>query len=167
MRNTLKVILAAVIFLLLFPPEYQARESGRADACSKISVRVSGDPEITNLVKSFIGSELRKIKDVQVGNEQPDWVFHVITVEVKLKEGITTGYGISAIVLETFKSDVLTPLLDQRHVDRAHTLTAELYRVKKHMINIGSKDDIRNICLQMVADLDREFLEVKRKTEGR
>ena len=163
MRNTHKVLFAAVAFLLFFPFEFQARESGESDAFFKISVRVSGDPGITNLVKSFIGRELRTVKDVRVTNNGPDWVFHVITVAVKLKEGVTTGYGISAIILEPFKSDVLTPLLDKRHIDRGHRLTADLYSVKKHMINIGSKEDIRNICAKMVADLDKEFLEIKRK----
>ena len=121
------------------------------------------DLKITNRVKSFIGRELRTIKVVQVGNDRPDWIFHLIAVEVKIREDITTGYGISAIVLETFNSGVLTPLLGKRYVDSGHTLTADLYSVKKHMINIGSKKDIGNISAQMVANLDREFLEVKIK----
>jgi len=163
MRNTLKVVLAAVALLLLFPPAYQARESGKADVLFKVSVRVSGDPEIANRVKGFIGRALRTIKDVRVTNAGPDWVLDVITVEVKLKEGVTTGYGISAVVLESFKREVLTPLLDKGRVELGHSLTADLYRVRKHMINIGSRKDIRNICVKMATDLDSEFLEVKRK----
>ena len=164
MRSTLKTLSVAAVFLLFFPLEFQARGEGSGSgALFKVSVRISGDPEITNVVKSFIGRELRALRDVQVTNDQPDWVFHVITVEVKLKENVKTGYGISAIILEPFQSDVLTPLLDKRYVDRGHTLTADLYSVKKHMINIGSKEDIKNICVKMVADLDSEFLEIKRK----
>jgi hypothetical protein len=163
MIRTLNVLVAAVAFLLCLPPESPAREGGRPDTLLKVSVRVSGDPEIANLVKSFIGRELRSINDVQVTNTGPDWVFHVITVAVKLKKGVITGYGVSVIILETFNSEALTPLLDKRYADRAHTLTADLYSVKKHLINIGSRDDIKNICRQIVADVDKEFLAIKRK----
>ena len=92
---------------------------------------------------------------------------HLVTVEVKLKKGVKTGYGISGIILEPFKSDVLTPLLDKRFIDLGHTLTADLYSVKKHMVNIGSMDDIRDICNKIVADFDSEYLAVKRKMKNK
>lgn len=81
-------------------------------------------------------------------------------MEVKLKDGFPTGFGISGIVLKPFITDVLTPLLHKRFVDRGHRLTADLYSIKKHMVNIGPTGDIPNICKKIVAELDSEYLEI-------
>ena len=161
-KKSIIIILAAAILLMTLLP-IQAQEIKKQAASFKISVKILGDKDVRNLVKSFIGRELRALKDVEITDNDPDWVLHLVTVEVKLKDGVQTGFGISGIVLKPFKTDVLTPLLDKRFIDRGHTLTADLYSIKKHMVNIGPTDDIHNICKRIVSDLDSEYLEIKRK----
>jgi hypothetical protein len=161
-KKSIIIILAAAIFLMTLLP-IQAQEIKKQAASIKISVKILGDKNVRNLVKSFIGRELRALKGVEITDNDPDWVLRLVTVEVKLKDGVQTGFGISGVVLKPFKSDVLTPLLDKRFINRGHTLTADLHSIRKHMVNIGPTEDIQKICKKIVADLDNEYLEIKTK----
>lgn len=149
--------------LVAMSPGGFAQDAPAGRTAFSIAVDVLGDDSGRNLVKSFIGKALRALPDVRIVDRNPDWVVHIVVVDVKLEGGFRTGFGISTVILEPFRTDRMAPFPDRRCRDCGLIRCADLYGVKKHMINIASFEDVEKVCAAIVADLNREYLQIRRR----
>ena len=79
---------------------------------ARVKLIITADKNIKGEVTSYLTRELRSLRDVNIVEENADWVVSVITSETKLKGGYKVGVVFSTVILKPFNNDSFKRLLD-------------------------------------------------------
>jgi hypothetical protein len=131
----------------------------------KVQLRVSSKDAIKGEVISYISRELRQFKDVQITDDDPDWVISALAMEITSgTSNIKLGIALSVVITSPFSKAAIynvakTPT-DQQFLE----LYVEGFEmVDGHWLRTGGIQDLRQVCAEIVADFDGQYLENTRK----
>jgi len=131
------------------------------DFSASVRLVVLGDSTIKNLVQSYLGRELRSLKDVQLVESKEHYLVQVISGVLKNNAGDKTGVVFSGLVLRNM-SAVIRARLFVCNLDSTLNPSYDLFMLVRHWIRVGDESDIQAICAKIVADFDTEELEPSR-----
>ena len=166
LKNTLCGI--CVLFFVLFttgPKQVDAREK------LKVSVSVTVDDKSTkNLFESYLKRELRSLQDVEIGEAKhaPYYELSVIAVEpVYAASGQKTGrIAIAYVFTHRFDPSILVPHIPEEHQVNVIVETLFLYYEPIVGCYEGGRQDIPELCRELVAKFDIEILEPVRQKKN-
>ncbi len=128
-----------------------------------VKLVVSGEGTTRDLVQSYLGRELRSLKDVRLVESQPNYLLSVVTMDIHNKGGQKTGIVISVVALSTVDRSNVTNTLQVKDRAIGRWITENLYGFETHRIQVGAQEEMQKICAEIVALFDSEILEQNRK----
>lgn len=155
-------LLAFIVMFLSFSGA-RAESGGGTQFSAKVQVSVSAEEAIRGQVESYVKRELRSLRDVTIVDEGADWELSILAMEVSTKGGYKSGVIISAVILRPFDNQMVSALLEEKYKETGAHLTEGLYRYPDHWLRTGSTDQLRSLCVEIVADFDSQHLEKSRK----
>jgi len=156
-------LLLAIILILVFGNTARAESGGANQFSATVQVLVSADDNIKGQVESYIKRELRSLQDVTLVDEGADFVLHVVAMEIFTTNGYKRGVVLSVLILSSFNSQSISWILKDEYKELGASLTKDLYRYSEHSLRSGSNDQLRSLCVELIADFDSEKLEEIRK----
>lgn len=167
MRVAVIAMLALVLCETCFDSEGCCQEADLSEflqASQRVMVSVSGDASLRNDIESHIKRELQAFGDVIVTDdvEQLDWEIRIVAIKIHGQAGDVLGVAISHIINAPVRQHIETffKSLEPRHKD----FLATLVWPADHQVRVGSIDDLEQMCGDMVAEFDAEFLDKHRQT---
>lgn len=157
------LLLPAIILILVFGNTARAESGGANQFSAKVQVSVSADDNIKGQVESYIKRELRSLQDVTLVDEGADWELSIVAMEVSTKSGYKSGVILSVVILSPFNNQMLSGMLQEKYKEFVTNLTKGLYWYPGHWLRIDSNDQLRSLCVELVADFDSKKLEESRK----
>jgi len=132
------------VTLILIGSFLLALDAEPSDKKSKVILAVvpTTETELVSQAKSYIGRELRSLRDVEILERDPGLVSTVISIfpfSLKLSNGMTAGMGVSYV----FEKD----------------------SVMSHGVMTGGPNDLKVLCEKVIAYFDTYWLEPRRKKE--
>jgi len=156
-------LLTTIILISLFGNVARA-ESGSANQFhAKVQVSVSANDNIKGQVESYIKRELRSLQDVTLVDEGADWELSILAMEVSTKGGYKSGVIISVVILSPFNNQIVSGMLQEKYKELGTNLTKGLYWYPDHWLRAGPVDQLRSLCVELIADFDSQQLEESRK----
>ncbi len=158
----------------------------RNDANIKIGVYVRGEENLNGLIENYIGKELGNLGNVIVTYSQLDCAIDIVVK--KLTDGnssVKSGYALSVTIIDRFDSFPITRAIEELDtiipkikaqpivIKQLEELSAELVGIAINTAKIksfhnsflytGSEGQLRELCFNIVADFNNEYLKEKRK----
>jgi hypothetical protein len=152
----------------------------------KTGVYVRGEENINGLIENYIGKELGNLGNVIVTYSQLDCAIDVVVK--KLTDGSSNdknGYALSVTIIDRFDSSLITRAIEKLDtiiprikaqpivIKQLEELSAELVGIAINTARIksfhnsflytGSEGQLRELCFNIVADFNNEYLKEKRK----
>lgn len=165
MKTHLKQMIGAVLAFLfvLAMPSSHADDVNDLRYSAKVKVDISASDNINGVVSSYLKRELRSLTDVEIVENNPEWIINILVVELETVGGHKNGVAISTVITSQLRSQSLSELFQPKYSDLGLRLTSGLKKVGSHWLNIGSSNDLQNLCKEIVADFDTKHLEEDRK----
>lgn len=143
------------------PPKFSAR----------VKVSVGGDEEIRNSVTSYIKRELRSLGDVEIVDENEQWLLSILAMYAKVKpSGKKTGLILSVVVLQKKEPEFFEFLIggddDLKKKRTAQHLASYYCHFDGHSVATWPLDSMKEGCADIVTDFDVKSLEPMRKFYG-
>lgn len=157
----MKIVFIFTAMLAFAAPTWAARPL--PDFSARVKVSVSSDDSISAEVKSYISRELRSLGDVVTTDQNPEYVLSVVASVVTTKSGSKRGVAFSVVVLEPFDNALIKNLAQPKYKKMTTILTKNLYRFSDQRLQVGSTNDLRSICSDIVAQFDTDELAPARK----
>ena len=155
-----------VITLLILPSFAYTQQSDFPKF--KVNLVLTADEDISAKISSFIKGEFRSLGDVKIDETAPKWEIHIIATKVRTTQKIVMGIVFSVVVVQVFDSD---SLLEHVYPDRRLLVRIKILNLKKIFKNqsvyMGTEDDLKRICEDIVANFDSNQLEPIRKLRSR
>ena len=106
------------------------------------------------------------MRDVEIVYSNPDWELSIVAMEVFTKGERKIGLALSTVVLRRFQNQSRLELfISGKYKEILTVLTSDLHSFEGHWLNIGSNDDLRKTCTDIVADFDADYLEKERNSK--
>jgi hypothetical protein len=116
---------------------------------------------------SFISRELRSLDDVEIVKEDPDYAISVIAIvsrdfNSEVERGVAVSYTITK---QSYFHKHIIKQMDDENVSNISMKTVRplLYFPHLHYLQTGPPDSLMSICEEIVATLNAEELEPRRK----
>jgi hypothetical protein len=156
------VVLGAIVALNL---SAHAADTHKPRFSVKVKVSLSSDDSIMTSVSSYLNRELRSLGDVELVDNDPEWVIFVLALEIKREARRTNGVALSTVFIRSFNNKVLGPLVEPKFKDAVLDLTSNLsyYNNTNHSLNVGATEDLQEMCKEIIAKFDMKCLEESRK----
>ncbi len=160
--------------------------SGENDFKIKTGVYVRGEENLNGLIENYIGEELRSLGNVIVTYSKLDCAIDIVVK--KLTDGNSStkgGYALSVTIIDRFDSFPITRAIEELDtiipkikaqpivIKQLEELSAELVgiaistaKIKSYhnsFLYTGSEGQLRELCFNIVADFNSEYLKEKRK----
>lgn len=141
------------------------------DLTFPVQVTVSSEDSINGLVSSYVKRELRSLRDVEIVYSNPGWELRIIAMETSTISGRKTGVVISTAIMKKFRNQILLDIMNtviskeefEKIKEIVSVLTSDLHDYRGSTLRVGSTDDLRTICNEIVADFDSDHLEAARE----
>ncbi len=130
----------------------------------RVILSVSGDESKKNLIESYLSRELRALGDVVLSNEDSDYIISVVEVVITSKGGNENGIALSTTISRRFQNDFLSSMFKDDQVKYGMFWTNDLFFYPEHWLQLGSMEDIKSICVDIIADFDTKILQERRKS---
>lgn len=137
----------------------------------RVSVEVSGNDDLRELLLSYIGRELRSLPGVTVVDTKAIWEIHVVAVRTENEAGHKTGVAMAIAVEAPFDTTTLRSAFEvskisisKRALALAQRLNANLMEIRDLRVVVSSDEDLNVACRELVARFDTEQLEPFRRT---
>lgn len=148
--------------VFIFAIVVSSREAHSADTINmrfsaRVKVTVTSD-NVTDNVNSYLNRELRALNDVELVDTDPEWEINVVTLEIKTVDGSKSGIAISTVIISYCDNQMLSVFLQRKCKDTGLKMTSGLSSHPNHWLSIGSKDDLQNLCKDIIAILIQKFL---------
>ncbi len=152
----------------------------------KTGVYVRGEEDINGVIENYIGRELGNLGNVMVTYSKLDCAIDVVVK--KLTDGNSnakSAYALSVTIIDRFDSFPITRAIEELDtiipkikaqpivIKQLEELSAELVgiaintaRIKSYhnsFLYTGSEGQLRELCFNIVADFNNEYLKEKRK----
>jgi hypothetical protein len=130
-----------------------------------VQLIVSGEESIKGLITSYINRELRSLRDVEIVYSNPGWELSIVAMELSTVSRRKIGVALSTVILKRFQNQaLLESFISGKNKEIVTVLTDDLYSFEDHWLNVGSDDNLRKTCNEIVADFDADYLEGARKS---
>lgn len=130
---------------------------------ARVMVDITAPQNIKGTVTSYINRELRDIGDIEIVDDNEEWLLEIIVLEFNTISGSKIGYTFSTVILQKFNNLYLERLIQEMWEEHVKMLTSNLYYCPRHSLQTSSTEDVRTTCNGIVAEFDTECLEAKRK----
>lgn len=133
-----------------------------------VSLEVTGDNK--NIVYSYLTRELRSLNDVVIEDKDGRYELIFVVLEPHYKAGKKTGgIIIATAILDNYYKNVLKIIVaifvkDKQHQETLNSSIDSLTSIRTLFVNSGSKDDLKQICEDIITKIDIEYLEEVRKS---
>lgn len=162
LKNFCFLIFPAIVLIISGNPA-RADLGNARQFSAKVQVSISADESIKSQVDSYIKRELRSLQDVTLVDEGADWELNIIAMEVSTKAGYKSGIVLSVIIISPFKNQIVSEMFQEKYKDFGATLTKDLYRHPDHWLRAGPNDQLRSLCVELIADFDSKIIEEVRR----
>jgi hypothetical protein len=139
-------------------------------ASDKIKFKVQllvASKEHKERIIGFISRELRSLDDVEIVKEDPDYAISVIAIVSRdLNSDAERGVAVSyTITKKSYFHKHIIKQVDDENVSSISVKTVQplLYFPHLHYLQTGPPDSLMSICEEIVATLNAEELEPRRK----
>ena len=155
----LKELLIIVLAFLLIM-SYGASAHSEDYPKFKVRVNITAPDNLEGSITSYIKRELQKLHDVEIVENDSDYVLVILVVEITNKSGETTGVSMSILILEKFHNQFLDVMIDEKSKFKDFFLakTSDLFYKPKLKVQIGATSDAESICAEIVANFDNQHL---------
>lgn len=167
----------ALAFASLFFISGHAQQQYKSAYKVTVEVASSDKDGIKNEVISYIGRELRSLKDITIVDSEPDAAISIIALKVQNKHsGITTGYALSILATEPISESAARTLISQlAKSDDVSTRPPLLTSLEEAIISLFTKreeikhhslltgPDLKELCSDAVTKIDSKVFEEWRK----
>ena len=138
-------------------------EELRREFHATVRLVVQGPPDSESQMVSYLGRELRSLRDISVVEGSADFILSVMTLQVKTKGGTVTGYAASTSIKRPYDNAYLVTLVAPQSREAAKNMTSSLFYEPLQWLNIGGPNDLQRMCQDIIADFDGQVLESDRK----
>ncbi|NOX35926.1 MAG: hypothetical protein GXO78_00140 [Calditrichaeota bacterium] len=145
-----------------------------------ILLTVSADEDLQSEILSYLTREFRSIPDVEIVEENPDWIISVVASKLMLKNGYIAGIAISVSYIQMpnkkLKYAINRALYPINNEDKSvlyllnksilfflNLYVKNLTYFHHHELLLVPLEDLKQICQKFVAEFDGEYLEPQRK----
>ncbi|MGA1824355.1 MAG: hypothetical protein ACMUIP_06790 [bacterium] len=160
MRDWVSLILTVVFSLLLtlfvYSDNIQAKEFSM-----RVSLSVNGQKDLCEVIRPYMIETLNTLHDVEVVDDDFDWLIGIIVQELSTNIGYKTGVVFSGVVIKA--SNGWYNSLNGEEKEITPELTATLHGCEGHWLRVGAKKEIKEICREIIKNFDRDYLEKDRK----
>jgi hypothetical protein len=150
----------------------------------RVKLQISGSTTVVDRAASFINRQLHNLKDVDVVDDNAEYVLKVIVLQTRTVGGATAGVAVSSVVLFPLRSfrETLEFTVNPKEgrnpgknlsdrekqmLEWAETLTKDADEFKDQQLLVGNDDDLKSLCEHIVASFDTQLLEPSRKLWSR
>jgi hypothetical protein len=131
-----------------------------------VSMSVSGDEQLTELVSSYINREFRDLHDVTiVSDTRADYEVRVIALANTLKTGQQIGYILSVVVLATVPTNTFDAAVSKEIRPFLHNYLATLSQFDNNYLYSSGPAELKTTCENIVARIDSAIFEPERQNE--
>ncbi|MBI4379854.1 MAG: hypothetical protein HY574_01490 [candidate division NC10 bacterium] len=85
-------------------------------------------------------------------------------MELKTVGGYKSGVALSTVIISPFNNQILDGFFQQEFKDTALEMISGLSWYLNHWLSIGSTDKLQDLCNEVIAHFDTEYLEKSRKS---
>ncbi len=164
---------------------YNGQAGGEDDFKVKTGVYVRGEENINGLIENYIGKELGNLGNVIVTYSQLDCAIDVVVKKLTDDSSAKSGYVLSVTIIDRFDSSLITRAIEELDtiiprikaqpivIKQLEELSAELVGIAINTAKIksfhnsflytGSEGQLRELCFNIVADFNNEYLREKRE----
>ena len=164
---------------------YNGQAGGEDDFKVKTGVYVRGEENINGLIENYIGKELGNLGNVIVTYSQLDCAIDVVVKKLTDDSSAKGGYALSVTIIDRFDSSLITRAIEELDtiiprikaqpivIKQLEELSAELVGIAINTAKIksfhnsflytGSEGQLRELCFNIVADFNNEYLREKRE----
>lgn len=166
MKTHLMQLIGAVLsfLFLLTMPSSHAADANSWRYSAKVKVNISAADNIKGSVSSYVNRELRSLTDVEIVENDPEWIIYILAMELKTVGGYKSGVAISTVIVSPFNNQLLSGWFQPKFKDSGLKITSALAWYPDQWLNVGSADDLQKLCKDIVADFDTKHLEESRKS---
>ena len=142
-----KIVVVIILLLSVLLPDHVTPS---APIPYSVKVVISADGGIGKTLTGYMHRELRKLKDVEIDTENPEWIIRIILIKTHNKRGSHTGYAMSVVITRHVD---MTYFLQANAPESTKELASDLSFVIHHKVgvipNIQSVyDGLTSICLE-------------------
>ena len=152
-----------------------------------VKLEISASEDIKNQIYSYISRELRSLGDVEIVENNPEWIIDIVALQVKDKNSYDRGVAFSIVIEKGYKIDVNILLSVVKDAFKINSDDWEKLKKRKnleeiftviitnggnrdllardlvdHSLRIDNTENINNLCKEIVADFDAEYLKKER-----
>ena len=194
MRTFTLLSISALLTMALWPIIVDGNEKAKIskyltqEYTTTVRLEISASEEIENQIYSYFSRELRSLGDVELVEDNPEWIIHIVALHAKDRTGYIGGVIFSVVIEKVYEIHVEDLLLmvkgtfqisddDWKKLKEKRQSLEELFTViitdnhirdnirdlVHHSLRTSSHD-IQNICQEIVTDFDAELLKKERDT---
>jgi hypothetical protein len=123
---------------------------------------VSADESIKGQIESYLSRELRALGDVTQSKNNYEYDITVVALKSHSKSGYEAGIVLSINIHQKFDNQFITFMFKEENKESGVEWTNGLYYYPEHWVRIGSNEDLKSICLGIIADFDSQILQKRR-----
>lgn len=166
LQRQLNQILGVVLACLLAFATSLSHATGTNSSqySAKVKVQVTASDNIKGSVSSYINRELRSLGDVELVEENPEWIINILAMELQTVGGHKSGVAVSTVIINTFNNQLLSDWFQPEFKNVGIQVTSGLAWYPDQWLNVGSSDGLQKLCKGIVADFDTKYLEEDRKS---
>ncbi len=142
-----KIVAVVILFLSTLSPDYVTPS---IPTPCRVKVVISADGGIGKTLTGYMHRELRKLKDVEIDTEKPEWTISIILIKTNNKRGSHTGYAMSVVITRHVD---MTYYLPANTPDFVRELASDLSFVVHHKVGViptiqSVYDELTSISLE-------------------
>lgn len=195
MRTFTLLSISALLTMALWPIIVDGNEKAKIpkyltqEYTTTVRLEISASEEIENQIYSYFSRELRSLGDVELVEDNPEWIIHIVALQAKDRTGYIEGVIFSIVIEKVYEihvEDLLSAVKiifkisddDWKELKEKRQSLEELFTListdnnvrdnirdlVSHSLQIGSSHNTQNICQEIVADFDAELLKKERDT---
>lgn len=155
-----------MMFMALFPFVLLATQS-QAEEIEKYSARVQVEVhagEQTSTIASYLKRELRSLGDVEIVENNSEWLIRIRAEELLYENGVKAGaIAVSTVIVRPFDNRSFSRFLQPKYKDVGSYFTSGLVSFYGQKLMLGPTSNLQEVCRNIIADFDSGILDGERK----
>lgn len=144
-----------------------AQNSANKFSC-RIAVEVEAKGQLQEQVSSYVNRELRGLGDVLLVEDKPTIRVKILAIKnTSADSGQHLGYTLSLVVtrlldIESLKT-IIAGQVKKDDFSLIENYLDERYTLIEHYLTVGGPNSLKNLCEEIVTQLDVSAIEIERK----
>ena len=195
MRTFTLLSISALLAMALWPIIVDGNEKAKVskyltqEYTTSVRLEISASEEIENQIYSYFSRELRSLGDVELVEDNPEWIIHIVALQAKDRTGYSGGVIFSVVIEKVYEIHVKDLLLvvrgifkinddDWKELKEKRQSLEKLFTViitdnnvrdnirdlVHHSLRTDKIENTHSLCKEIVADFDAELLKKERDT---